>query len=107
MPPDLPADKAVSVILDYATAYQLLARAARLKQGDTAFLCGLASGVGTAMRQIAGQLGIDGTTAFDRGDPDLVSAVLTQRLGSMDAVFDLISGTSLDRPGGRSYPVIK
>ena len=122
VPPTLPADKAVSVILNYTTAYQLLARAARLKKGDTAFLYGLAGGVGTATRQVAKQLGIavcgtasrgkldavrrDGTVAFDRDDPDLISAVLARWPGGVDAVFDPIGGASLDRsyrllaPGG-------
>ncbi len=120
--PDLPADKAVSVILNYTTAYQLLTHAARLKAGDVAFIYGLTGGVGGAMRQIAAQLGIvvtgtassgkleaarrDGATAFDRDEPDLVAAVRAWRPGGVDAVFDPVGGASLDRsyrllaPGG-------
>lgn len=122
VPPSLPADKAVSIVLNYTTAYQLLTRAARLKTGDAAFIYGLAGGVGTAMRQIAQQLGIavygtasrsklaaarqGGTVAFDRDDPNLLASVQAQRPGGVDAVFDPIGGASLNRsyrmlaPGG-------
>ncbi len=122
VPPGLSADKAVSVVLNYTTAYQLLTRAARLRKGDVAFIYGLAGGVGTAMRQVAKQLGIvvygtassgkleaarqGGTVAFDRDDPGLVAAVQARRPGGVDAVFDPIGGPSLDRsyrllaPGG-------
>ena len=48
----------------------------------------------------------DGTTAFDRDDPDLIAAVRARRPGGVDAVFDPVGGASLDRsyqllaPGG-------
>lgn len=122
VPADLPAAKAVSIVLNYTTAYQLLTRAARLKAGDVAFIYGLAGGVGTAMRQVAKQLGVviygtassgklgmagdSGTVAFDRNTPDLVAAVWAKRPEGVDAVFDPIGGASVDRsyrllaPGG-------
>ncbi len=118
VPPGLPADKAVSVVLNYTTAYQLLTRAAHLKMGDVGFVYGLAGGIGTAMRQIAKHLGIviygtasggkletvrrDGTVAFERDDPNLIAAVHAQRPGGVDAVFDPIGGASL----GRSYRLL-
>ena len=118
VPPNLPAEKAVSIILNYTTAYQLLTRAACLEAGDAAFVYGLAGGVGTAVRQVARQLGIvvygtassgklesarqDGTMAFDRNTPDLAAAVRAQRPGGVDAVFDPLGGASL----GRSYQLL-
>jgi len=118
MPSGLPADKAVSVILNYTTAYQLLTRATHLKAGGVAFIYGLAGGVGTAMRQIAKQLGIviygtasggkvemarrDGTVVFKRDDPELIAAVHARRPGGVNAVFDPIGGASL----GRSYRLL-
>ncbi len=111
--PNVPADKAVSIVLNYTTAYQLLTRATHLKAGNSAFIYGLAGGIGTAMQQVAKELGISlygtashgrldaarrgGAFAFDRDDPNLIASVKAQRPDGIDAVFDPIGGASLDR----------
>jgi NADPH:quinone reductase-like Zn-dependent oxidoreductase len=107
--------KAVSAILNYLTAYQLLTRATSLRAGDKAFIYGLAGGLGGAMRQIAGHLGIQifgtaskarllkaghGATVFDRNDPEWVQLARQACPHGFDAVFDPIGGASLNRSYG-------
>ena len=113
VPPNVLPEKAVCVVLNYVTAYQLLVRSARLRRGNTAFIYGLAGGVGTAMQQIAGELGIalygtassgrleaarrGGATVFNRDDPDWATLFDASLPGGVDAVFDPIGGANLYR----------
>ena len=110
VPAGVAPEKAVAVVLNYVTALQLLTYAA-LKPGDSAFIYGLAGGLGSAMRQVAAQLGINlygtasrsrlaeasrGATAFDRDDPDWVAEARGARPGGFHAVFDPLGGASLN-----------
>ena len=120
VPPGIAPEKAVAVVLNYTTAFQLLTHAAALKAGQTAFIYGLAGGLGNAMQQVATQLGIrlygtasgarltearrGGATAFDRDDPNWVKATLAARPSGFDAVFDPVGGSSLARSYGLVAP---
>jgi NADPH:quinone reductase-like Zn-dependent oxidoreductase len=57
-PERLDAAKAVTLILNYLTAYQILHRVARVKPGDKALLIGASGGVGTAFLQLGKLAGL-------------------------------------------------
>ena len=123
VPDGLDAAEAVSLVLNYVTAYQLLHRAARVAPGERVLVQGAAGGVGTAILQLGRLVGLEvfgtasakdlaavaslGATPIDRRREDFV-AVLRAR-GGADAVLDGIGGTTalcslraLGRPGGSS-----
>jgi NADPH2:quinone reductase len=52
VPDDLDPAEAVSIVLNYVTAYQLLHRVAHVKKGQRILIHGAAGGVGTAMLQL-------------------------------------------------------
>lgn len=113
VPQDLPPEDAVGVVLNYTTAYQLLTRTARLALGDAALFHGAAGGVGTAMLQLAGLLGIRmyGTASGGKADlvrelgavpidykrTDFVREMEALEPGGVQAVFDPIGGPQLAR----------
>lgn len=120
VPDGLDAAEAVSLVLNYVTAYQLLHRAARVAPGERILVQGAAGGVGTAVLQLARLAGLEvfgtastkdlevvaslGATPIDRRRENFV-AVLRAR-GGADAVLDGIGGTTalrslraLGRPG--------
>jgi NADPH2:quinone reductase len=120
VPDGLDAAEAVSLVLNYVTAYQLLHRAARVAPGERILVQGAAGGVGTAILQLGRLADLEvfgtasakdlevvaslGATPIDRRREDFV-AVLRAR-GGADAVLDGIGGTTalrslraLGRPG--------
>lgn len=114
VPEGVVPEKAVASVLNYLTALQLLTRSS-LKPGDTAFVYGLAGGLGGAMRQVARPLGVklygtaspnrlaeanEGATAFDRSKPDWPAEARRACPDGFDAVFDPIGGASLNRSYG-------
>jgi NADPH2:quinone reductase len=113
VPPGLDPAEAVSLILNYVTAYQMLHRSARVRPGQRALVHGASGGVGSALLQL-GRLArlemygtcssrgsaavIDlGATPIDYQTQDFV--VLTRRLtgDGVDVVFDGIGGTHIWR----------
>lgn len=52
VPPGLDVAEAVSLILNYVTAYQMLHRSANVKAGDRILIHGAAGGVGSALLQV-------------------------------------------------------
>ncbi len=120
VPSGVSSEKAVAVVLNYLTALRLLNQDAKLKAGQSAFIYGLAGGLGSAMAQIARQLGIrlygtasgnrlaearqEGATAFDRGNPGWVATALRESGGGFNAIFDPIGGASLTRSYGLLAP---
>jgi len=52
VPPGLDAAEAVSLVLNYITAYQMLHRSAKVERGQRVLIHGAAGGVGTALLQL-------------------------------------------------------
>src|SRR5512134_2237584 len=59
VPPGLDAAEAVSLVLNYVTANQMLHRSARVRPGQRALIHGAAGGVGTALLQLGGLAGLE------------------------------------------------
>jgi NADPH:quinone reductase-like Zn-dependent oxidoreductase len=123
VPPGLDATEAVSLILNYITAYQMLYRSAKVKAGQRVLFHGASGGVGTALLQLGrlAELEMYGTCS-SRGAPavselggvpidyrnqDYVKEIHRFTSEGVDAVFDPIGGAHLWhsrealRPGGR------
>lgn len=123
VPPGLDAAEAVSLVLNYVTAYQMLHRSARVKPGQRVLFHGASGGVGTALLQLGrlADLEMYGTCS-SRGAPavselggvpidyqkqDYVKEIHRLTSEGVDAVFDPIGGAHLWysrealRPGGR------
>jgi NADPH2:quinone reductase len=115
---------AVAVILNYATAYQMLHRAARVRPGERVLYTGASGGVGTALLQLGRVaelemygltsrpddpvIGENGGTAINYKTEDVPASVRRMTSGrGVDAAFDGVGGSffwscraSL-APGGR------
>ena len=123
VPSGLDAAEAVSLVLNYITAYQMMYRSAKVKPGQRALIHGAAGGVGTALLQLGrlAELEMYGTCS-SRGAPavsdlggipidyqhqDFVKEIHRLTGDGVDVVFDRIGGTHLWhsrkalRPGGR------
>src|SRR5215471_2891181 len=59
VPDGLDPAEAVAVVLNYITAYQMLHRSAKLKQGDRVLIHGASGGVGTALLQLGQLAGVE------------------------------------------------
>jgi len=123
VPPGLDPAEAVSLILNYVTAYQMLHRSAKVRSGQRVLIHGASGGVGTALLQLGGLAGLEMYgTCSSRGSPavselggipidyqhqDFVSEVHKLRSPGVDLVFDSMGGTHIWRsrralrPGGR------
>src|SRR5262245_36689556 len=122
VPSGLDAAEAVSLVLNYVTAYQMLHRSAKVSPGQRVLIHGAAGGVGSALLQLGrlAELEMYGTCS-SRGAPavsilggvpidyqrqDFVEEVRRLSEG-VDVVFDPIGGTHIWRsrkalrPGGR------
>jgi len=122
VPSGLDAAEAVSLVLNYITAYQMLHRSAEVRAGQRALIHGAAGGVGTALLQLGRLAGLEMYgTCSPRSAPavselgavpidyhlDFVTEIHRLASGGVDAVFDPIGGAHLWqsrkalRPGGR------
>ena len=123
VPSGLDAAEAVSLILNYITAYQMLHRSAKIGSGQRVLIHGAAGGVGTALLQLGRLVGLQMYgTCSSRGAPavselggipidyqhqDFVKEVHSLTGDGVDVVFDSIGGTHIWRsrkalrPGGR------
>jgi NADPH:quinone reductase len=123
VPPGLDAAEAVSLVLNYVTAFQMLHRSARVKPGQRVLFHGAAGGVGSALLQLGrlGGLTMYGTCSsqgapivselgavpIDYRNRDYVKEIHRLTGEGVDAVFDPIGGAHLWqsrqalRPGGR------
>jgi len=123
MPPGLDAAEAVSLVLNYVTAYQMLHRSAKVKPGQRVLIHGAAGGVGTALLQLGHFVGLEmygtcsspgaptvsdlGGIPIDYQHQDFVKEIHRLTGEGVDAVFDSIGGTHIWRsrkalrPGGR------
>jgi NADPH:quinone reductase-like Zn-dependent oxidoreductase len=108
VPPGLDAAEAVSLVLNYITAYQMLHRSARVKQGQRVLIHGAAGGVGTALLQLGHLAGLEmygtcssrdaatvsrlGAIPIDYEHLDFVSEVHRLTGDGVDVVFESIGG---------------
>jgi NADPH:quinone reductase-like Zn-dependent oxidoreductase len=122
VPDDVDVAEAVSLVLSYVTAYQMLHRSAQVRQGQRVLVHGAGGAVGSALLQLGRLLDLEmygtesrakqevvaelGATPIDYQDEDFVQRVRDRPGDGVDAVFDPIGGAhfkrSFDvlRPGG-------
>ena len=123
VPSGLDPAEAVSLILNYVTAYQMLHRSAKVTRGQRVLIHGAAGGVGTALLQLGRLAGLEmygtgssrgasavsdlGAIPIDYQDQDFVKEIQRLTSAGVDVVFDSIGGTHIWRsrkalrPGGR------
>ena len=123
VPSGLDPAEAVSLILNYVTAYQMLHRSAKVRSGQRSLIHGAAGGVGTALLQLgrladlemygtcsprgAPAVSLLGATPIDYRHRDFVQEIHRLAGDGVDAVFDPIGGSHMWhsrqalRPGGR------
>jgi NADPH2:quinone reductase len=123
VPSGLDAAEAVSLVLNYITAYQMLHRSAKVSRGQRVLIHGAAGGVGTALLQLGrlDELEMYGTCSsrgasvvaelggvpIDYQELDFVKEIHHLTGEGVDAVFDGIGGSHIWRsrealrPGGR------
>jgi NADPH:quinone reductase len=123
VPAGLDAGEAVSLVLNYVTAYQMMHRTASVGPGQRVLIHGAAGGVGTALLQLGRLAGLEMYgTCSSRGAPavselggipidyrhqDFVEEIHRLTSEGVDVVFDSIGGTHIWRsrkalrPGGR------
>jgi NADPH:quinone reductase-like Zn-dependent oxidoreductase len=103
MPAGLDPAEAVSLVVNYTTAYQLIHRIAKLRQGESVLIHGAAGGVGTAALQLGKFAGLKMYGTASKPKHDLVIALggipidyrhedITKRAAGVNAVFDPIGG---------------
>jgi NADPH2:quinone reductase len=123
VPSGLDAAEAVSLVLNYVTAYQMLHRSAKVRAGQRVLIHGAAGGVGTALLQLGrlAELEMFGTCSarsasavselggipIDYQNLDFVSEIHRLTGEGVDVVFDGIGGDHIWRsrnalcPGGK------
>lgn len=113
VPDGLDAGEAVSLILSYVTAYQMLNRIAKVESGHRMLVHGAGGAVGTAMIQLGALNGLEmygtashakhelvsslGAVPIDYKKEDFVDRIKTLTKEGVDAVFDPIGGDNLKR----------
>jgi NADPH2:quinone reductase len=123
VPSGLAAAEAVSLVLNYITAYQMMHRSTKVKPGQRALIHGAAGGVGTALLQLGRLTGLEmygtcssrgaqavtdlGAVPIDYQQQDFVEEIHRLTTEGVDAVFDPMGGPHFWhsrkalRPGGR------
>jgi len=118
----LDAGEAVSLVLNYITAHQMLHRSARVRRGQRVLIHGASGGVGSALLQLGRLAGLEmygtcsargastvsdlGGTPIDYQQLDFVQEIHRLTGEGVDAVFDSLGGTHIWRsrkalrPGG-------
>jgi NADPH:quinone reductase-like Zn-dependent oxidoreductase len=93
----------VSLILNYTTAYQLIHRIAKLQNGESVMIHGVAGGVGTAALQLGTLAGLKMFGTASKSKHELVKSLggipidyrredFVDRAAGVDAVFDPVGG---------------
>ena len=111
VPSGLDPAEAVSLVLNYITAYQMLHRSAKMKAGQRILIHGAAGGVGTALLQLGRLAGLemygtcaakDASTVSDLGGipigyehQDFVKEIHHLTGDGVDAVFESVGGTHI------------
>jgi len=123
VPTGLDAAEAVSLVLNYVTAYQMLHRSAKVEPGQRVLVHGAAGGVGSALMQLGRLAALEmygtcssrgasavsdlGGIPIDYRHQDFVEEIRRLTGEGVDVVFDPIGGAHLWqsrkalRPGGR------
>jgi NADPH:quinone reductase-like Zn-dependent oxidoreductase len=123
VPSGLDAAEAVSLVLNYVTAYQMLHRSAKVRPGQRVLIHGAAGGVGSALLQLGRLAGLEmygtcssrgaravsdlGGVPLDYQNQDFVEEIRRLTGRGVDAVFDGIGGSHIWRsrkalrPAGR------
>ena len=123
VPDGMDAAEAVSLVLNYVTAYQMLHRVAHAAAGQRALIHGAAGGLGTALLQLGRLAGLEmygtaalpthplvaelGATPIDYRQTDFVAAIRRLTGDGVDIVFDGVGEANVWRsfqalrPGGR------
>jgi NADPH:quinone reductase len=123
VPSGLDAAEAVSLVLNYVTAHQMLHRSAKVKLGQRVLIHSAAGGVGSALLQLGRLAGLEmygtcssrgASTVSDMGcfpidyqHQDFVKEIQYRTREGADVVFDGIGGTHIWRsrealrPGGK------
>ena len=110
VPEDIDDGEAVSLVLSYMTAYQMLTRMANVKAGQTILVHGAGGAVGTALLQLAGEMKVKaygtgsstkqelieklGAVPIDYKNESISERMLKMEPQGIDAVFDAIGGES-------------
>ena len=124
VPPGLDAGEAVSLVLNYITAFQMLHRSAKVLPGQRVLIHGAAGGVGTALLQLgrvarlemygtcsaqnASAVSSLGAVPIDYEHQDFVKEILRLTSTGVDVAFDGIGGAHIwesrksVRRGGRA-----
>lgn len=122
VPPAVDPGEAVSLILNYVTAYQMLYRSAKVRPGQSVLIHGAAGGVGSALLQLGRLAGLEmygtcssrtasaasdlGGIPIDYQNRDFVKEIYRLTTNGVDVVFDGIGGSHIWRsrkalrPGG-------
>ncbi|MFN8414496.1 MAG: zinc-binding dehydrogenase [Anaerolineales bacterium] len=113
VPESVDASEAVSLVLTYITAYQMLHRIAKVKRSDRILVHGASGAVGTALIQLGILHGLEiygtaskasrepvstlGATPIDYQDENFVHYINELTPKGVDAVFDAIGGANFAR----------
>jgi NADPH2:quinone reductase len=113
VPSGLDPAEAVSLILNYVTAYQMMHRSARVKAGQSVLIHGASGGVGTALLQLGRVAGLEiygtcssrgasavsdaGAIPIDYQHQDFVEEIHRLTGEGVDVVFDSIGGAHIWR----------
>jgi NADPH2:quinone reductase len=113
VPSGLDAAEAVSLVLNYITAYQMLHRSAKVRPGQRALIHGAAGGVGSALLQLGRLAGLEmygtcssrgasavsdlGGIPIDYQHQDFVNEIHRLTGEGVDVVFDSIGGAHIWR----------
>jgi len=122
VPSGLHAAEAVSLVLNYVTAYQMLHRSAKVRAGQRVLIHGASGGVGSALLQLGRLAGVEmygtcssraasavsglGGIPIDYRHQDFVKEIHALTSEGVDVVFDGIGGSHMWRsrkalrPGG-------
>jgi NADPH2:quinone reductase len=123
VPAGLDPAEAVSLVLNYITAYQMLHRSAKVRPGQRVLIHGASGGVGSALLQLGRLAGLEmygtcssrtassvsdlGGSPIDYQNQDFVKEIHRLTGKGVDVVFDGIGGTHIWRsrealrPGGK------
>jgi len=113
VPPGVDAAEAVSLVLNYITAYQMLHRSAKVRRTQRVLVHGAAGGVGTALLQLGRLAELEmygtcssrgaqtvsslGATPIDYQNLDFVEEIHRLTGDGVDVVFDGIGGAHIWR----------